>query len=224
MVDFSGMLPKQEKNGLFKFNIQIDGLYEYGEGFISDIHQRLYEDAFLSDLEGHLSDIFNHTIILKSETPGGVVDTLENKLARKCVYLHPMEFFGYLEEIEIENLTKYINNFFNNKVENIHVNAYITDMEQFVWMTDMAYEELLIDYSSEIIKRVQDYYNSLSPSKKKSFKKIGRKEIGMNFARYYRIPRDTDRYDENVMSSDIDVCTINNIIKVALKTGMLKLD
>ena len=81
--------------------------------------------------------------------------------------------------------------------------------------------ELIFKNSKNIIARVQEYLNKLSPRKKEVWLKYEIRNVGFDFAKTCRINRDFgNRYGYN--SSDADVATIQTLVKNAIDDGTLK--
>lgn len=215
-VDFRGIIPEQEAKGLKKFMIGIEGIYGWGTGYYSQELMELF-DKFCETISYNLDELISDNVIYV-EGGNSECSTIKGKKEynKSYVYLHPMEFTGYLKEEDINNLCNYINSYFR---DNENISASIRYMNDTVSISDEKYTELIYEHSKEILEKINKYYAKLSPKAKERFINGGWREMGWDFARSARIARTGD--NSGMSSSDTDICAVNNMVKMAIDNGLI---
>lgn len=221
-INFSDVLPKVEYNGLKKFKIDIRGLYGWGDGYYNETAIRVFK-SIKEVIKDNLSELFSKAVIYIDHDNGCSCDEIvgKNKLIHSYVYLHPMEFTGYLPEKDIDKLCDFLNHLNGNAIMcGYTIRASISFIYNSVRMSDSEYADLICEHSKEIIEKVKAYYNTLKTAEKKElFKKTARQSVGFDFAETARIPREND--GPGMCSNNIDILTVNNIVKIAIDNGLL---
>ena len=225
-IDFSGILPEQPKDGLKRFRIQIDGIYGWSICYYTPEMQELFE-KMCADIQSNLSEIITKRPVIYVERDGSSCSEIKAKLPvyKDYVYLHPMEFTGYLDEEDINNLCDYVNNFlkaYPDKAPSSHpeFRVVISFMEDTAHISTRKYEELIVEHSKDIIAKVNEFYKKLTPKQKQQFLDYGWQECGYWFVTTGRIKREGD--STGYSSSDTDWKLVNDIVKIGIDNGLIK--
>lgn len=229
MIDFNGCLEKIPNVGNYKrFRIGISNLYFWGDGYRNDKDYNDFQ-RIIDYLADHLDEIiqgkyFGKIYVDRKDPGSSSCSEIKSKFPNDepaYVYLHPMEFTGMLYQEDVENLCKFVNAFAKNTLNRDNVEASISFTEDTYHLNDEQYMKLIFNNSKNIITRVQDYLNKLTPKKKANWFKYGIHEVGFDFAKTCGLKRDFEnRYGYS--SSDTDISTVENIIKMAIDNGLIK--
>ena len=229
MIDFKDCLSELPEVGNYKrFMIGIDNLYFWGDGFRSQKDIKDY-DRIIEYLSEHLPEIilgkyFGKLYMdIKEHGSSSGCSEIKSKIPEvepAYVYLHPMEFTGILYAEDVENLCKFINNYVKI-IEREDVKARISYTEDTYHLTDKQYMELIFKNSKNIIARVQEYLNRLTPKRKEEWLKYGIHDVGFDFAKTCGLQRDFENR-HGYSSSDTDIVAVENIIRMAIDNGLIK--
>ena len=81
--------------------------------------------------------------------------------------------------------------------------------------------DLIFKNSKNIIARVQEYLNKLTPKRKAEWLKYGIHDVGFDFAKTCGLDRDFENR-HGYSSSDTDIVAVQNIVRMAIDNGLLK--
>lgn len=229
MIDFKDCLSELPEVGKYKrFMIGIDNLYFNGDGYKSQKNINDY-DRIIEYLSEHLTEIIQGNyfgklyIDIKEHGSSSGCSEVKSKIPQiepAYVYLHPMEFTGMLYAEDVENLCKFINSYVK-RIGREDVHAHISYTEDTYHLNDKQYMELIFKNSKNIIARVQEYLNKLSPRKKEVWLKYEIRDVGFDFAKTCGLTRDFENRC-GYSSSNTDVVVVENIIRMAIDNGLIK--
>lgn len=114
---------------------------------------------------------------------------------RLDLYMHPMEFTGYVTEEQLQKVVKVLNSCDKDIIKGVRVSS-IRDCYD---LSDTQYEEMIVARAKEILSFCD--------------KKTRSDDIALDFARECRLQRVGD--STGISSSDIDVRAVKNIVDVA---------
>lgn len=223
-IDFSNCLELPKEYGKYKeFRIGISGLYFWGDGYRTVQNQQDFDkmmNKLESDLDTIISERYFGKLLFNNNNDGcNTIIPSEAQYEPSNVYLHPMEFTGILQEADIERLCDFVNSFCKS-IDRNDVSATISYMNDTYHINDVDYINLILANSNNIINRVQQYLNKLSPSKKERWLNYRVHEVGFDFAKTGRIKRDFN-HRSGYSSSDADIKTVQTIIELAIKNGQI---
>ena len=222
-IDYSGILKVPSVSELKKFRIDIDGIYGWGVCYYNPQVQKMFKEM-IEKLSNELSEVISASVKFTEADGHGGCATIKGIDNNSYVYLHPMEFTGYLKDSDIENLYKFVMMYFrferekdSDLGEHPDFGARITFREEVFTMSDEEYLKLIEDYSDEILARTKSAFDKLSPKAKDSFIKYGASQCGQDFCHTGRIVRDTDK--AGYSSLDVDWKAVTDIVQKAIDNG-----
>lgn len=229
MIDFKGCLDEIPDVGEYKrFRIGISNLYFWGDGYRNE---KDYDDfqRIVDYLADHLDEViqgkyFGKIYVDRKDPDSSSCSEIKSRIPNAepaYVYLHPMEFTGMLHQEDVENLCKFINAFAKNTLDREDVTANISFTEYTYHLNDQQYMDLIFKNSKNIIARVQEYLNKLTPKRKAEWLKYGIHDVGFDFAKTCGLDRDFENR-HGYSSSDTDIVAIQNIVRMAIDNGLLK--
>lgn len=227
-INFSNCIEIDKEISNYKqFQIRINGLYYWGDGYRTD---KDFQDfrKMLESLKYTMSTIIKERyfgkLLFVEKDPNSSscceIKPAEAQYEPANVYLHPMEFTGILQQADIERLCDWINETarFMNRPD---VTAQISYMWDTYHINDIDYISILIQNQDKIFQRVQEYLNKLTPKRKAEWLKYGPNQVGFDFAETCGIRRDfCNRH--GFSSSDADVKTVQTLVTLAIEKGYIK--
>lgn len=173
------LLKNLEVSKYKKVIFNLDTAYKWGRGWTS-AEAQAFEDEVYPKLEEA-----GYTIRRSIDSMAS--DTIDEKDGT-YLYLHPMDWSGYLKEEDIEKIYNILKSV---SPDICHVTSYKTwDCYE---LSDYKYEQILCENASDIVKWI-----IANPYKN-----------GFDFAKDYHIPRLRDAYGR--CSSDVDIRFVNNL-------------
>lgn len=172
-----------------KVRINLITAYKWGRGWTS------------SEAEAFKNEVFpaleRAGFVIKEGTSYGGCETLTDKenFSQTYLYLHPMEFTGYLKDEDIEKVLNVVKNC--TCIERVEA----PQIEIAYDVTDEEYASILADHSKELLEMMRE-----AKEKKRLY------DFEFDFMRGYRIPRVGD--SSCLSSSDFEYKWLNSFIKV----------
>ena len=123
----------------------------------------------------------------------------KNSFEKTYAYLHPMEFTGYAKEEDIQKILNVLEKCDRDVVEE----AYLFKKSIVSELSDFDYKKLLIKNTSKIARWQDEMVAS----------GCHERELGMEFAKEYRIPRVGDK-SGCLSSGDIDVEFVEQLYQI----------
>ena len=225
IINYSGVISTNSVSEYKKFRIGIEGFYGWGVGYYNTALLTLFEEM-IEKIHSEMNEIFSVPVNFEYGRFSGACNTIEGLDNPSHVYLHPMEFTGYLKDEDIESLYKFVLRFFSRENdselgEHPCFRASISFKEEVMALTDAEYIKLIEDSADLILARTKETIDKLSPQDKKELFKSNFPIIcASDFCHTGRLVRDTDK--AGIGSTDVDWKTVENIIKTALNSGYFK--
>ena len=224
MINYRGVISTNSVSEYKRFRIGIEGFYGWGVGYYNAMLLKLFEEM-IEKIHSEMNEIFSVPVNFAYSNFKGSCNTIKGIDNSSYVYLHPMEFTGYLKDEDIENLYKFVLRFFSRERENDSelgehpcFRATITFKEEVMALTDEEYIKLIEDSADAILAHTKEALDKLSIEEKKElFKQNVPVICASDFCHTGRIARDTDK--AGIGSTDVDWITVEKIIKTALNSG-----
>ena len=206
-------IPDNKISKYYKAHISINSAYKWGRGWNASEKQE-FENVVYPALMDAGYDIVHSkssgvcpSLYLKEDSCH-----LFNQVGYMCdnkkipsLYLHPMEFTGYIPKEDAEKIVSIL----NDKCKSV-CSAELTYCKPVYDMSDEEYASLIVKHSKEIVDFALKEGNDLFikyPS-----------ELGFEFAKNCRIPRIGD-LTGGYTCSDTDVKTVEAIVTIAKNLG-----
>lgn len=226
MINFKDCLVVNKDFGKYiNFHIRVEGFYFWGDGYRNQKNKDDF-DEMIDTLAKNLTDViseryFGKLTFVEGDNNGtcAKIIPVDAHYEPSNVYLHPMDITGILQEADIDRLCEFINSWC--RIHRPDCSAKITFLENTYHINDVDYINLIFENQENIINRVKEYLDKLSPKKRKEWLERGYLDVGFNFAETGRIKRDFGN-SYGYSSSDPDVIAITHIVKLAIKNGQLK--
>lgn len=173
-----------------KVRIGIDSAYKWGQGWT-------HQDAEVFHVQV-INGLFDAGFTIKSEKHSGSSPSIigKNQFDPTYLYLHPMEFTGYMKTEDVKKVLEVLNSC-------DCVSVYKTELGDVYELSDVEYGKILAKHSAEILNFVRSYNDEHG----------NLYECGLDFIKKYRIPRVGDT-NGVISSSDFECIWIDNFINI----------
>lgn len=197
VTPFKWEIPENMENRMesefLKFDIKIESKYKWGFGWTSSDSEKFYSQV----LDGLRKAGFS--IEEKRDDLSCPIIKGKGSFDKTYAYLHPMEFTGYAKEKDIQKILDVLEHCDRDVVES----AYISKKSIVSELSDFDYKKLLIKNTSKIAKWQDEMVAS----------GCYERELGMEFAKEYRIPRVGDK-SGCLSSGDVDVEFVEQLYQI----------
>lgn len=214
MNDFKWNIPEKYKDrtmshNLLRVRMILDSAYKWGRGWSAE-EKKEFSDVVFSALrdEGYvivdsMDAMSAPYLYLDKRVPKGLEG---NDTKRPNLYLHPMEFSGYLPKEDVDKITKIL----KEKCGSV-CRVDCIETKEVSSLQDFEYKALITQHNSKgIVNWIKNHpdrdYFIKHPS-----------EAGFEFARHYRIERAFD--GAGLCGMDTDIETVSSVIDVAKSLG-----
>lgn len=172
-----------------KVRINLISAYKWGRGWTPSEAETFKNEVFPA--------LERAGFVIKEGTSYGGCETLtdKEKFSSTYLYLHPMEFTGYMKDEDIEKVLDVVRNC--SCIERVEA----PQIEIAYGVTDQEYASILAEHSKEILEMARE-----AKEKKKLY------DFEFDFMRMHRIPRVGD--SSCLSSSDFEYKWLNSFIKV----------
>lgn len=176
-----------------RVHFNLDGNYKLGTGMSKEEHYEFYNLlTFQLVNKGFKLDKYNSDEGCPSIIPSRVFEKTQ-------LYLHPMEFDGYLDDVEIQKVKETLD--FLKDLDVIH-DWELSKEKEVSDLTPSTYRQLLIENTSNIA----DWLEKLEATG------TSMHQAGSLFANHFRIPRVGDKV--GLYSLDMDYSFVNELYEI----------
>ena len=206
-LDINWNLGDIQPSVLYKTSIAIKSDYEWGDGwtmqqanrFEAEVYPRLKEEGFEIQYPYNRGSSIRSCPLLVGE----------KAYDKTNLYLHPMEFSGYISKNDCDKVMKAL-----SECECIY-DTKISYQKECYDISNQTYEDMIL----ENIHTITEGYKEFCKENGYKLNANSMMEFGLEFAREYRLPRVGDK--SGLTSSDVDVRAITNMLKVAKELGYM---
>jgi len=224
---FDDVLPRNVLDGTPYFKLSIPGFYRWGPGFVGQDEFRKFR-AVMRDFKENLSDIITSQPVrfVPYDRFGSADSIVKITDEEQVVYLHPMEFTGYLPKSDVDNIISFMQSAIDKAFPDKQYQVRLTEFYPTASLSDEEYRKLIMKHADEITERMIilcEWFLSgpgSSGIKASNVRAITEwDQAGLSFIKYGgRIPRKGD-IPGCLSSSDPDWAVVEKIVSKAVSEG-----